>query len=353
MISPMRRLLLPWLILLFVLPTGRAQDVRSWTEGIRDWTDYQIADPSREGDSHTSFTLLKEHKSVHRNGIFYHYRDVTAGAIPYQSWVKPDAMTPDELARIGQEFDLLEWFARRYRDEILFVKDKDGARERYYIARFHAAQDSLRQGADLSHYALEQEPFDITAVPVRISDGSAGVSVGLYSGLPFGSLAQLLHPAFGVALGYEIRRGPHIFVLDASVGSSSFKRKYYGLDGAWMNKKVVLTFCLSLGYGREITSSGPWHLSASAGPCYGARMFSFEGNEATPLGGIGLSEGVCLDYRFRRTLSFGTRHPEQSDAMLRLRLYADQIWNGRQRNIIPSVNLAVGLHFENRSLSRR
>ena len=345
-------LLLPCLLLSAL--ACRAQDKHTWAEGIRDWTGFQIAEPAREGDFHTSFTLLKERRTVRRDGVVYHYLDVTAAALPYQSWVKADAMTPAGLERIAQEFNLIEWFARQYRDERLFTRDKDGARERDYIARFQAARDSLRLDADLlSRYPLGVEPFDITALPVQISDRSVGVSFGFFTGLPLGSLAHLLNPAVGLTLSYELRRDAHAFLLDASIGNSTFRREYYGLNGAWMSRKGVLTFCLSASYSRDLVVSGPWRLSASAGPCYGVRLFSFEGNEAAPLGGPGLSEGIALDYRFHRTLSFSTRHPEQSDVSVRLRLYTDQIWNGRQRNIIPSVNLGVGLHFDNRSLSRR
>ena len=340
------------LLLLSALP-GRAQELRKWSEGLPDWSGFQIAGPARDSSSYASFTMIKNKVKVVRDGVVYHYLNITAAIDPSRSWVKADQMSDEELALIRQDFDLLEYFARLYRDDLLFEKDRDGTQQKNYIERFHNAQGRVREGESLSRYALQAGEFDITQVPVTFSERSSGVSFGLFTGLPLGSLGRLLYPSFGVSAGYEFRKGPSSLLIDASVGLNAFKRHYYGLEGSWINHSMASSVCLSVQYGRELAAAGPWRLSAGAGPCYSARIFNYNRNAAYTIGGIGLSEGLCADLLFRRAMIFSSRRPERSDAYLRLRLYSDQIWNGPLKNIIPTVNLSVGLHFDSRSISRK
>ncbi len=340
-------------LLLLAAAPGRAQELRKWSEGIPGWSGFQIADLTRAGSSFASFTMIKDKVKVVRDGVVYQYIDVTAAIDPFQSWVKADKMTDEELALIQQDFDLLEYFARSYRDDLLFETDRDGTQQKDYIERFHNAQGRVREGESISRYALQPGVFDITKIPVAYAEHSSGASIGLFTGVPLGSLGRLLYPSAGVSAGYEFRRGKSIILLDAYLGIHSFKRRYYGLEGSRMNSRLVSSACLSVQYGLALLTDGPWRLSASAGPCYSARFFNYDGKNVYPLGGIGLSEGISADYSFRRTMIFSTRRPECSDGALRIRLYCDQAWNGPQKNIIPTVNLSVGLHFDSRSISRQ
>ena len=70
----MKKLFSLFFCLLLLSATGRAQELRKWSEGLPDWSGFQIGDLTRAGSSYASFTMIKDKVKVVRDGVVYHYR---------------------------------------------------------------------------------------------------------------------------------------------------------------------------------------------------------------------------------------------------------------------------------------
>ncbi len=333
---------------------GQTKGLHKWSEGLQDLNGYQIVDPPRDGPSFTSFTFSKERKTVRKDGIAYSYYDVTAAFRPELSWVRSDAMTDGTLAEIRQDFDLLEYFARRYRDTLLTTSDKNGAIQMEYLNRFEQARKQVRDGADLSSYSLSAEPFDITAIPGTKSRRGGGMTVGAYSSLPFGSLADMLSGSVGATLGVDRRWGRNILLVDFSAGAHRITRHYYGLWGIVKNDRVTPSVLASLNYGFELVSTHAMRLGLHTGPAYGGYLFMTQEERTRFVGGPGITEGLYLDFIIARNISFIGERPESADTSLRFRVYGSHLWSIQQQGLIfPAINLSVSLHFNSHPLNKR
>ena len=179
------------LLLLFLVGTAQvfcchAQSFRTWAEGFYDWTGFRV-ESELEESSRAAFTLLPQKRTVSRDGLFYHYTDVTSAILPEQSVVRRDCVTEDEMVRIQQEFDLLEYFARALREEWLFSQDE--GLEAEYISRFQETRKLFRAGEDVSAYALVGEPFDITKVRYSAARSGHAIYFGPAVDFPLGGKA--------------------------------------------------------------------------------------------------------------------------------------------------------------------
>lgn len=341
----MKRIFLLFLLLLSALLPGRAQDLRRWSEGIPDWSGFRVADEADSASSYASFTLIQEKKTVRIQGVTYHYRDVTSGLLPFNSWVKASAMNDDELAVVRRDFDLMEYFSRAYRDELLFTNDKGRELERAYVARFRAAQEEARATGDYSKYALSPDPFDVSQVLYNVSERHLSESIGLFSNIPFGSQGRLVYPSVGLSMTLDFGRGRNGFQVEAGVGASLFRNRYVGLQ-----RNVVPYIGVFAMYRRELFREGPWSFSVYGGPGYSTRLF--DGMRLT-VGGVSLCEGICADLYLGRSVILSVQHPEQNDRFLQLKLSLNQMYNAAQRKMVPSVNLTAAIRFQGSAITRR
>ena len=338
-----------FIVLLFfsVALACRAQDVRRWSEGLPDWSGFRIANESDSASSYAAFTLIKEKRTVRIKGVKYHYLDVTSALLPYNSWVKADAMNAAELFAVQRDFDLMEYFARSFRDSLFFTTDKNGKMERGYVERFRAAQQQAHTTGDYSEYALPGDPFNISNVPYDVSNNHLGESIGLFSNMPFGSQGRLLFPSVGASLALEFGRERNGFQVEAAIGVSPFRNRYVGLRSQIV--PYVGVFAL---YRRELFSEGSWRFSVYCGPGYSVRVFNQE-TFRTKVGGVSLCEGVSADYYLGRSVIFSTAYPEQVDRFLQFKLSFNQIYNALQQKLVPSVNLTAVILFQGSGINRR
>lgn len=328
----------------------RAQTTRTWTEGIHDWTGFRVV-PELEEPSHASFTLIPKKRTVTRGGVNYHYTDIVATILPEQSQVRSDCVGEAELLRIRQEFDLLEHFARAMRAEMLF-SGGDGL-ESQYISRFQQARKDFRAGKDMSAYTLSGEPFDITTVPFSPKDHGHALYFGPAMAVSLGGLArEVLNPVgMGFSLGYEFSFGKNFLLADVSAANSQPKDKNGIWHTGWLTGTAVTCLMASVNYGRRLVSSGPFRLSVCAGPAYEFRNLLLL-KKAYHLGGPGISESICLDWRLGHSISFSSTRPGISDTLLRLRIFSDQVWSIKEKKMTPSLNASLCLFIEERGISK-
>ena len=328
----------------------RAQTTRTWTEGIHDWTGFRVV-PELEDPSRASFTLIPQKRTVTRDGVNYHYTDIVAAILPEQSQVRSDAVSEAELLRIRQEFDLLEYFARSLRGEMLFSGEED--LEGRYISQFQQARKAFRKGEDVSAYALSREPFDITKVPYSPQGHSHALYFGPTAAVSLGGLArEVLNPVgIGCSLGYEFSFGKNFLQADISAANSQPKEKGGIWHTGWLTGTAVTCLMASVNYGRRLVSSGPFRLSVCAGPAYEFRNL-LRLKKAYHLGGPGISESISMDWRLSRSVGFGSRRPGITDTQLRFRLFSDQVWCLKQKKVTPSLNASICLFIEDRGISK-
>ena len=333
---------------------GQTKDLHKWSEGLPDWSDHQIVDLSHDEPSSTAFTFSKERRTIRKDGTTYSYYDVTAAFHPSLSWVRSDSVTDDVLAGIRKDFDLLEYFARCYRDTLLTTRDKDGSIQMEYLERFQQAREQARGGAYPSAYSLSSEPFDITGIPWTKSRRGGGVSIGAYSSIPFGSLAKMLGLSVGVTLGIDKRWNRSLLLVDFSGGLHRITRNYYGLWGINKNDKHTPSALVSLNYGFDVVSTRAVRLGLHTGPAFGGYFFTTKEVPTLFVGGPGITEGLYLDLILSHSVSFIGERPESADSSLRFRVYGSHLWSLQQESLIfPAINFSVSLHFNSHPLNRR
>lgn len=325
----------------------RAQEVRRWSEGLPDWSGFRVANEADSASSYAAFSLIKEKRTVRIKGVKYHYLDVTSALIPDNSWVKADAMNAAELSAVQRDFDLMEYFARAFREELFFTTDKNSEKELEYVERFRAAQQQAHATGDYSEYALPDDPFNISNVPYDVSKKHLGESIGLFSNMPFGSQGQLIYPSVGASMTLEFGRERGGFQVEAAIGVSPFRNRYLGL-----RSRIVPYAGVFAMYRRELFREGPWRFSVYGGPGYSIRMFNHEVLR-TKVGGVSLCEGVCADYYLGRSVIFSTGSPEQLDRYMQFKLSFNQMYNARQQKMVPSVNLTAAILFQGSGIKRR
>lgn len=344
----MKKLLLT-LILLIGAGTlcCQAQLLRRWTDGSVDWTGFRIADPADTSSSYVAYTLAKKRERMRAQHATYHYLDFTAGIIPYMSWVKQEAMDDTELKAIQRDFDVLEYFARQYRDDLLFSVGRNTIKEDNYIERFKAARDEAHATGDYSKYVLSRGRFDVSAIEYEAEARFLGIAANLFADLPFGDQGRLLYPTAGLGFALELGRNRHGFGVQAQLGGAAFRHKYM-----FMTQSIVPYFGVTPFYRGEIVANGGFHLSLYGGPGISGRIFEIAG-ERRLIGGPSLCEGLTADFYFGRTVSLSNGHPEQADHFWQLRLNFNQLYNVSQHKLFPAVNLAAGLYFQSRSIKRK
>ena len=324
-----------------------AQDVRRWGEGLPDWSGFRVADEADSPDYFVSFTLLRDKKVVRKDGVTYKYMDYTGAILPYMSWVKAEAMNEARLSVVRKDFDILEYYARILRDELLFTFDKDKEKEKEFNQRFQAAREAAHATGDYTKYMVARDSFDVSKIQYETAVFHHGVTVGLFSNIPFGDQGRLVYPSAGLAVVYEFGHERGGFQAEINVGASPFRRHYLGL-----NRKLVPYMSAFTLYRGEVARNDKWRFSLYGGPGYSTRNFE-EYDTRKPVGGLSFCGGVCADFLLGRTVSLSSRHPEQSNRFLQFKLSCNQMYNSRQRKVVPSVNLSAGLWFQSTSIKRK
>ena len=340
----MRRIVISLFLLAAATLHAQAQQVRRWSEGLPDWAGFSIVEQADSASSFASFTFIKDDKVVRTPGVVYHYRDVAGALLTGMSWVRSDSMTEAELRSVRQDFDILEHFARMYRDEQLFRKCSD----KEFISRFHEACAQAEATGDYSQYRLSAEPFDITKVPYEVSGENRGTSISLFTNQPFGDQGRLLHPTAGVSLAYEIGQGPDAFQAEISAGLGLYKAQYQ----TFLRRPVPYISMFAY-YRRELTQAGKWKISLFGGPGYAARRFMGHYQMRVTVSGPAVCEGICADLHVGRHVFFGPQRFVQSDHSVQVKLSASQIYNVSQGHLIPAVQISAGYSFMNREIRRK
>ena len=339
------------LLLLFLLCAipfcCQAQSLRRWNEGPMNWTGFRTAEPSDSVSSHVSYTLAKKKEHFKARGATYYYLDYSAAFIPETSRVKEGAKNDAELQSLQKEFDILEYFARAYRDELLYANVKDIPKETDYIARFRAALEEARLTGDYSKYALSREPFDVSAIEYDAPSKFTGVTPALFTDLPIGDQGRVVYPTVGFSGAFELGRDKHAFGLQAQIGVSAYRRHYLNLV-----KKTVPYFGITAFYRRELMSGDKANLSVWGGPGFSGRHHELI-DEYVLIGGPSLSEGIIVDLFAGRAVSLSRGHPEQVDRYWQFELTVNELYNLSQGKVFPAVNLSAGLYFQSRHITRK
>ena len=365
----MNRLSLFFLIsvMALLLPLGcRAQFSRSWTEGPLTWDDFQLAGPDLADNpaaSEASFSLLRENKVVKANGITYKYQDVTAAISPAQSWVKPGEQSAYNLQQRQQEFDILQFYADRYREDYMFYDDlrldryemyfdevKHKLSESEYLEQYREALETFHRTGDASAWPVSREPFDITTYPVKMAPGASEGLFSLFTAVPVGDLGKIFKPIVGLSAGYGYREGRSLFSAEFAVATSvTFTNSGTPAVGAFY---VNATYVGIMGkYGYRILSADNVELSLFAGLGYsswkaGAIM------DKPVASGFTLSQGLRVDFPLHRTFNYLAKTPRVQDMGLLIRFYVDEMYVSRAKIFAPTINMSVGLNFGFRKLTR-
>ena len=342
----MKRFFICLLLFATALLNARAQTVIRWGDGIKDWTGIRISAPTDSIPSSISYTLLKEKKSVRTPGITYRYQDISAAIIPGQSYIRPDAMTESSLQTIRKDLDILEYYARRFREELLFSTNRQQELEQHYITLFREARDKAHLTGDYSPFILSEDSFDITQVPFESSRRFHGISLSLFTNIPLGDMGRLLYPAAGVSLSFGLGQNNSCLLAEIDYGLSLYRNRNYDL-----RENPVPYIGAFVQYRGALVHTERWNLSLLGGPGFTLRAFDHL-DYRQYIYGPALNEGLCADLHLNRKIRFSSRRPELADTFLRFTLSCGQTYNPAQKLICPSINLAVGVYFQDRTIKK-
>lgn len=342
----MKRFFISLLLLAAALLETRAQAIIRWSDGIKDWSGIRISEPTDTLPSSISFTLLKEKKSVRTPGITYRYREITAAIIPGQSYIRPDAMTESTLQTIRKDFNILEYYARLLREELLFTTNPQQKLEQQYIALFREAREKAHLTGDYSPFILPDDSFDITRVPFESSRRFHGIALSLFTNIPLGDMGRLLYPAAGVSLSFGLGQNNSSLLAEIDYGLSLYRNRNYDL-----RDNPVPYIGAFVMYRGALVHTGRWNLSLLGGPGFTLRAFDHL-DYRQYIYGPALNEGLCADLHLNRKIWFSSRRPELADTFLRFTLSCGQAYNPAQKLICPSINFAVGVYFQDRTIKK-
>ena len=363
----MRKTIVLTALLCLAAVSGNAQGVKLWTEGPLTWDDFQTVEERGDASrtSFASFSLYRENKTVRTKGISYKYQDVCAMIAPAQSCVLAGAQDDRTLAQYQQEFDILQHFAVRYREDFMFYHDtkmnrfeeyfdresKHKLAETYYVTQYRQAVERFRQTGEAGGYPVSREPFDVTAFPVQVASGASEGLVLLSATIPVGRYAELFHPGVCVSGGYGYQEGKGYFRALLSVGNLGVLTEGISSGLVWLISNGTYVG-LSGEYGRIVGSWGKVNLSLFGGVGYSAWK---QGHllVKTPYKGFVLSEGLCVDIHLHRTFNFLSQKPQAQDSALQVKLHVDEMYIAAEQAVAPSIHLGVGMNFGFRNLSRQ
>lgn len=345
---------------------GNAQGILRWTDGPLTWERFQRVDSTQTDPYKATFSFSKENKKVKIDGILYKYMDVSAALDTGQCWVQTGKDTDENLQRLQKEFDLLQYFAERYRTDYLFhsspeltnqhdayfgTDKKHHLPEVVYIDGYRAALEACKNGKSYEDYHVSREPFDISKVPCQIEKGSSDAIISLVDVIPTGELANHFGPAVGFRAGYGHREGKSLFSAELTVGHTGldlsnfnpFRVSAIGVQGAHIG--LMARYCGRLFPIKE----GGVYLSGGAGySCW--KHGDIMAHVA--FGGITLSQGVDIIVPLQKTMNFVARKPQLRDMSLHFRLSVDEMYAAPQKLLAPTISLSAGLDFGYRNITK-
>lgn len=344
----------------------RAQFSRSWTEGPLTWEDFRITDTEyadTSASSFASFSLIRTNRKVKANGITYKYQDVSAAIDPGQSWVKTGQANEENLKRHQEEFDILQYFATRYREDFLFYKDtkmyrfesnidnetKHRLSEKAYLEQYHDAIETYRKTGDAILYPVSREPFDIVNHPRQVAEGALEGLLSPVLVFPLGDLGKAFRPAYGISAGFGYREGKTLLSADLTLAKSA--TTVLGSVTSLANDYYASYLGAFINYGRALLSREKVNFSLCAGAGYSAWKEGTIFSRPT-VSGLTLSQGIRIDLRLHRTINHLTQTPQARDTGLMFRLYVNEMYVAPRKIFTPTVNLSVGMNFGFRNLSR-
>ena len=331
------------LALVVTAQVSKAQETIVWSPDMTlDFNGFRINnDLEASGGSHASLTFVKNRKHLKLGNTTYHYIDVNAGLMPYQSWVKEGHADQEELKDIKGQLNALQQMARECRNDLLFAADKNTtAIENKYIRAFSELRDSLQTNGALADYVIGDETFDITTIKFKEAATGIRTTVGLYSDLALSDMSRLVYPATGLYVAYTYERKADFISADVRLGICVVNKN---LLDTWNS---IPHLNLSVNYGRYV-SLGNMRTALSCGVGYSAwRM----GDGI--FGGPALFEGAYADLPLSTSISLTPGTNNISRRSLKLGLYLSQTMNLLKGGVIPTAGIYVGMSFNNRKISR-
>ena len=293
------------------------QNIRYWSEGPLKWKDFKMADaPDTKPSLSVSWTngvsKVKIGKTV------YKYIDIQTISNPENSWVGSAMVTDAALANQQDYFDQAEIIGRKMRDTLLSISIPMKELNRW-------ASAWLKEGITVTPPG--KDSFDITSIPLSISEYGFGGFVNFAGSIPAGDMSRLCRFFQAVSTGVEINKGRLYFDAGASFGHGT----YLG---------DLFFFGWNAGPGYALLQGN--HNRLSLFGLAGSKKYYFKPN---PSGGISLTEGIRFDYLLREKYLFHSSGKARYRHWLQVSLFADQVFNSSKGIFIPTFNASIGLSF--------
>ena len=333
----MKRLIIT---LLFCLPMALSpafgQPLRYWTDGPLTWEDFSRVDTA--GCRPFLSVSWKEQKVLLKEGkTHYEYYRIQTLVNPKSSLVSVEWMTPDELRKQQELFNLTEWFGRSLRDTLLVPSRPMRDYIREFTVRRKQEGERLLKGSIPPVSLAQPDPFDIRQVPFRRFRMGIGASFDAGISFPLSDMVNLTMPLVTVAPSVELGWDRFFLGVGMMYGLGRCRESYVGVRGVGKNGDKVRRLGGGVYPGCRILNGRDWIVSIFGGPGVTAYYFS-----SGPVTGACFTEGVRLEYRLHEHLRFGPR-PGAFLYGLRLAFFADQLWSPARHSFIPSVNVSLGI----------
>lgn len=340
-------LLLTAAALCLSLPSG-AQNRWAWKYGALDWPLFHLKDSTETQPAKLdiSFHAALDSINRHRTTVYTHrleaYMDYDS------SWVRTNSITDEVLAQCQKEFDRAHNVAEK---NWRYALQNNLPPENF----LDSCRVQFDRGVDFPE--MQEEPLQ----PAWIAGEKAffGALSGVYIG-SMGNLKDISTRTLGVSLEAGLLRGKNLFSAELVGGVGDYvpyKLSVSGKISSSYNKELTGTYAVEdksslpyfgvfVKYSRAIVETRDFRLSLFGGMGYVSRG-EVVTKKRMDMSGIGFSEGIAWDWKISSVIQACESPYRQSDYVLRVRLYSNQVSYPYPDpySFSPSLNLSVGIGY--------
>ena len=322
-------IILCFLICCLSSPLG-AQNRWPWSKGPLEWWMFRLRDTTEAFPTNLKIRWEKVPDEVSQVRTVILVNTIEAYLDLDSAWVRADNLTEDILERNQQCFD---------RAHILAENNWK------YAFMNHLPVETVLDSCRLQYEAglgLTEAGYDFRQVEWKTEGRQFFSALSYICLVPAGSLGQITGPTQGLSLEAGLLSGKRALSAEVAVGGGDYRNRSLGMTGASASGTGVPFFGAFLKSSRTLVQTRDLRLSLFGGAGYSRRGL-VKDQKPIGLGGPSLSEGLAGEWRCFTRIQARRSPFRQSEYVLRLRLYSDQIWYQTPRFFSPTFNFSIGI----------
>ena len=323
-------------LFLMIGARGKAQELRTWSEGPLTVSDLTIVDEPQDTIT-ASFIWNQTKKKIHKGRVRFVYYDYCAAFYRESMLVGRNRVSERVVDSLQRLFNLSEYYARAIRDNGLSNPRTTKEAMLYYAKAYRTARDM-----NLDNSFTLTNDFDITEKQLKKTIG-INFYIGSFTKVPFGDMANLVHSFNGYTYCAGLSYDRIIIQVEMSKGVGNYLGSYSNIRGINTSTKVPLS-CFKASVNYVLKESSNYRLTVVAGG--GKNEYKFHETEMFSVDGNVLTEGIRIDWIAHMDNLFTFPFVRVAKYSPFVMLSSDQQWIAGNKTITPSVSFTIGLSFD-------